>query len=90
MRMDDGYCYRRNEQIIRKDLCDCPALIDPYRMVLVKLNPTAESVWKLFDGEHSVAVIMDILKNEFEVDALTLEKDLKRFLNELIKREMIR
>ncbi|MFA5119195.1 MAG: PqqD family protein [Candidatus Omnitrophota bacterium] len=90
MRIDDGYCYRRNEQIIRKDLYDCPALIDPYRMTLVKLNPTAESVWQLFDGEHSVAGILDILKNEFEVDAKALEKDLRTFLNDLIRREMIR
>jgi|WetSurMetagenome_2_1015567.scaffolds.fasta_scaffold258453_2 coenzyme PQQ biosynthesis protein PqqD len=90
MRIDNAYCYRRNEQIMRKDLDDCPVLIDPYRMTLVKLNPAAESIWQLFDGGHSVDEIIDILKNEFEVDAKTLEKDLRRFLNDLIRREMIR
>ncbi len=90
MRIDTSHCYRRNEQIMRQDLGNCPALVDPYRMTLVKLNPTAELIWQLFDGGHSVAAIMDILKNEFEVDAKALEKDLRRFLNELIKREMIR
>jgi hypothetical protein len=85
-----NYCYRKNDQIICKDLGDGPALIDPYRRTLVKLNPTAHKIWQLLDGGHSAAAIIDILENEFQVDAKILEKDVIRFIKGLARREMIK
>ena len=90
MPVDTGYCYRKNDQIIYKDLCDGPALIDPYRRVLVKLNPAAQAIWQLLDGEHSVAAIIGILQDEFDVDAKIIQKDSVRFLEDLFRREMIK
>lgn len=87
---DTGYCYSRNTQIIYKDLGDGPALIDPYRRALVKLNPTAHRIWQLLDGGHSVNAIMDILEGEFNIERKRLSKDVLGFLKELAKREMIR
>lgn len=89
MKIDIGYCYRKNDQIIYKYLVDGLALIDPYRRTLVKLNPTAQAIWQLLDGEHSVASIIDILKNEFEIDTKILEKDVIGLLKDLIRREII-
>jgi hypothetical protein len=89
MRADAGYCYRKNDQIIYKDLGDGPVLIDPYRRTLVKLNPTAHRIWQLLDGRHSSGAIVDILKNEFEADAQTIEKDVRSLLKDLIRREII-
>jgi hypothetical protein len=89
MKVDADYCYRKNNLIIYKELDDGPALIDPYRRVLVRFNPAAQAIWQLLDGEHSVAAIIDILKNEFEVDIKILEKDVIVLLKDLIKREII-
>ncbi len=89
MRVESGYCYKKNEQIIFKELADGPALIDPYRRMLVKLNPTAQAIWQLVDGAHPAADIIVILQNEFAVDARTLERDVLSFFRDLIKREMI-
>lgn len=89
MKIDSGYCYRKNDQLIFKDLSDGPVLIDPYRRTLVKLNLTAQAVWRLLDGSHSVAAIIDTLKEEFEVDPKTLQKDVAGFLKDLLRREII-
>jgi coenzyme PQQ biosynthesis protein PqqD len=90
MRADAGYCYRKNDQIIYKDLADGPALIDPYRRALIKLNPTAQAIWQLLDGKRPVAAIVEILGSEFEVDAKSLEKDVADFLKDLSRREIIK
>ena len=90
MPVDTDYCYRKNEQIIYKDLCDGPALIDPYRRTLLKLNFTAQAIWQLLDGGHSAAAIIGILKNEFDIEAKILEKDTVSFLEALFRREMIK
>lgn len=89
MKVDASYCYRKNELIIYKELGDGPVLIDPYRRTLVRLNPVAQEVWQLLDGNHSVASIVDIMKNEFEVDAKILKKDVIGLLKDLIRREII-
>jgi coenzyme PQQ biosynthesis protein PqqD len=90
MGFDNNYCYSKNDQIIYKDLEDGPVLIDPYRRALIKLNPTALRIWQLSDGKHSAAAIVEMLKDEFEIDAESLEKDVIDFLKDLSRREIIR
>ena len=90
MDLDIGYCFSKNGQIIYKDLGDGPALIDPYRRTLVKMNPTALYIWELLDGGRSVAAIIEILKAEFEIDPKIIKKDVINFLKELNKREIIK
>lgn len=90
MEVDADYCYKKNDLIIYKEIDDSSALIDPYRRTLVQLNPTAQAIWQLLDGEHSVAAIIDILKNDFEIDTKILEKDVVSFLKGLIRREIIK
>jgi hypothetical protein len=89
MRVDTGYCYRKNDQIIYKDLGGAPVLIDPYRRTLVQLNPTAHKIWLLLDGERPVTAIIEVLNAEFEIDPGKLEQDISSFLKELVRREMI-
>lgn len=87
--VDTSYCFKKNEQIIYKDLADGPVLIDPYRRTLIRLNSMALEIWRLLDGEHSVAGIVEILKDRFDAGELDLKKDVTDFLSELVKREII-
>jgi hypothetical protein len=87
--IDINYCFKRNDKIIYKDEGGAQVLIDPYRRTLVELNPTALRIWQLLDGSCPVFQIIEILKNEFEVDARSLGKDVMGLINELHKREMI-
>ena len=75
---------------MQRELDDGPALIDPYRRVLIQLNPTGVEIWGLLDGERSVIEIISVLRDKFEVSDETLNKDVVSFLKELFRREMIR
>jgi hypothetical protein len=82
--------FKKNPQIMQKELADGPALIDPYRRVLIQLNPTGVEIWELLNGERSILDITDALRERFEVGDETLKKDVVSFLKELFRREMIR
>jgi hypothetical protein len=87
--VDTSHYYRKNEQILCKELEDGPVLIDAYRRTLVRLNPTALEIWGLLDGGHSVDEIIVALRDTFEIGEQELKKDVIKFLQELAKREMI-
>jgi hypothetical protein len=90
MAIDTSYCFRKNEQILLKELAEGPALIDPYRRTLTTLNPTAFEIWQLIDGGHSVAEIIEAVRDSFDAEGEGLKKDVTSFLKDLVKREMIR
>ena len=86
---DLNHCYRKNEQILCKELEGAPVLIDPYRRTLITLNPVGFDIWQLLDGEHSALGIINNLKELFDIDEKHLEKDVINFLEDLAKREII-
>ena len=89
MRLDKDRCFRKNGQIVYKEMDGSGVLIDPYRRTLVQLNPTASQIWQLLDGGHSCAAIIEALREEFEVEDKELEKNVMDVLHEFFKREMI-
>lgn len=82
-------CYTKNPAIIEKDLPDGPVLIDPYRRVMVPLDPVGREIWRLIDGSQTIADMVRILGGTFDVGEETLRRDVTSFLRELAKREMI-
>ena len=82
--------YKKNPMIIERQHADATVLIDPYRRTMILLDPVAREIWGALDGTRSVADIMALLKDGFEVDEPTLHKDVTVFLNDLVKREIIR
>ena len=87
--IDMDHCFRKNEQIICKEFTDGPALIDPYRRTLIRLNPTAQDIWRLLDQNRSVTGIVNELKEIYDTEAEELRRDVVSFLECLISREMI-
>ncbi len=82
--------FRKNDTILYKELSGTPALIDPYRRTLVRLNPAAFEIWQLLDGTRSVLEIIGSVRDAFEIDEASLRKDVIGFLKEMLRREMIR
>jgi hypothetical protein len=89
MTVSQDYCFSKNSQIIARREGEETALIDPYRRTMARLNPVGSRVWELVDGTRSTASIIDIMKGEFEVEAERLAKDVRAFLKDLARREMI-
>jgi hypothetical protein len=90
MDIDIKYFFSKNEQTIFTDMEDGPALIDPYRRTLIKLNPAAHRIWQLLDGKNSAEDIIGVMEAEFEIDERTLRRDVIDFLKDLIRREIIK
>jgi len=88
--VDMRHCFKRNGQILRKESKEGPVLIDPYRRTLIQLNPTALEIWQLVDGTRSVMEIIEAMRDVFEADEEVLRKDIAGFLEDMMKREMIR
>lgn len=87
--IDGATVLRRDERMIMRRGKDGWALVDPYRRTLLKLNPSAQLIWDLLDGTHTLAQVLERLKQEFQADEAVLEKDLQHFVAQLRQREMI-
>jgi hypothetical protein len=87
--VNSNHCFSKNSTIIYKELDGATVLIDPYRRTIVNLNDTAREVWHLLDGQRPVAGVIEAMREGFDIDEVTLRKDVLSFLDELAKREMI-
>jgi hypothetical protein len=81
--------FKRSAHIIFKDLEGVPALIDPYRRTVVKLNSVSCRIWELLGLAHPVSGIIDAIAEEFDAPREEIYKDVSNVLSGLLKREMI-
>ena len=54
------------------------------------LNPVGTRVWELIDGARTVAEIIDVIVDEFEVSAQQAQEDVVEFLQQLLNVQAIR
>ena len=84
-----NHCFRKNEQILYREIEGGGVLIDRYRRTMIRLSPVALEIWQLLDGKNSVADIVEALKKIFEVDEEDLKRDVMGFLRDLARREVV-
>jgi hypothetical protein len=51
---------------------------------IFEVNRMGTKLWKLFDGSKNIAVIIDIIKNEFDIDEKLAKKDILEFVQSLL------
>lgn len=88
--MDKERCFVRNTAVSYRIVDDELIIIDPYRHKLLKLNDVGRAIWELLNGRHSIAQIIEKLKEEFDTEREVIEEDVCKFINSLYKRELIR
>ena len=54
------------------------------------LNPVATLIWKNLDGNNRVEDLVQIIGEEFDVDPETALKDCIEFINDLLKKNLIK
>ena len=84
-----NHCFRKNEQILYREIEGGAVLIDRYRRTMMRLSSVALEIWQLLDGKRSVADIIKALKEVFEVDEEDLKKDVIGFIKDLARREVV-
>jgi SynChlorMet cassette protein ScmD len=75
--------------IFREEFDDWAILYDPDTGKAMGLNPTAACIWKLCDGAHTRAAMLDELRARFEDPPEELAIELDEFLDTLIQRKLV-
>ena len=65
-------------------------LVDVKRGNVMQMNEVGAFIWDNIDGKNTAGQIIDKVCSEFEVDKDKAKEDSLEFLNELIKREIVK
>ena len=85
---------KKADNVITRHIAD-ETLLVPIRGKLVDmqklyaLDPTAEFIWNLIDGEKSLADILDAVVAEFDVGSEQAQSDLQELVDALLREEMV-
>ncbi len=86
--------YRKKKEIISRDIAGETILV-PIRSKLAdmheifSLNPVAAFVWTQIDGQKNLARIIGEVFDRFDVERDQAEPDVKDFVDELLRRDLI-
>ncbi len=72
--------------VLRIEFDDWAILFDPDTGDGFTINPVGVFIWKKLDGTHTIADIIEGLKEECEELPEDVEKDCNEFIEDLVKR----
>jgi SynChlorMet cassette protein ScmD len=75
--------------VLREEMDDWAILFDPDSGDAHALNPVSLMVYKLMDGGHCIAAIIEQVKKDCQDVPDTVEKDIREFVDDLQKRGYI-
>ena len=87
--MDDIRIYARCPDVIEREVDGEAVLLDLKTGIYYSLNEVGSEVWKLIDGKRSVREVAQWVVENYEIDRLTAEKDVKELLEDLLKEKLI-
>ena len=76
---------RRNERTAWRIIEDEGVLVDSDKGNIIHLNETGAEIWKILNESRSVSEIVTHVRDTFNVDAETAERDTLEFLEDLVK-----
>jgi len=87
--------YQRSESLVTRDLAGERIIVPVRRNVgdlnsIYTLNPMANQIWSMLDGERTVADIVRVLGQEYDSHAATLAKDVCQVLEDLAGEGLVR
>jgi len=81
---------RGRSDILARSTEDQRTLYDRARDKIHVLNETAEYIWHLCDGKHSVADIVEQVGHEFDIpDAVNVTEDVDRVLESMLRLDLL-
>jgi hypothetical protein len=87
--------YERSDSLVTRDLAGEKIIVPVRGKVgdlnsIFTLNAVANEIWALLDGNRTVAEIVQLLEQQYEVDGSTLANDVCRVLDELSSEGLVR
>lgn len=91
----DTVVLKKNPDIVSRTIEDETILMPIYKTsdeinCIYTLNDVAARIWQLIDGKRNIAKIKTTLLKEFEVTQKELDKELDKFLKDLIEIKAIK
>lgn len=87
--------YQRSDSLVTRDLAG-EKIIVPIRgkvgdlSGIYTLNTVANDIWSLLDGKRTVAEIVRLLEQDYEVKSSTLISDVSRLIEELSSEGLVK
>ncbi len=78
-----------DKKYIIKDIGDDIILISEKENLIHTLDEVGAAIWKNIDGKNNIAVILENICNEFEVDKKKAEYDIFSFIDKLKQKGLI-
>jgi len=81
--------YRRKKGVVHRKILDEYILVDTREGEVLTLNEVGGEIWDLIDGRRSVAEIIRMLVEQYEVSEEDAEGDVEEFLTQLLEAGLI-
>lgn len=82
--------YIRNNETISGRLHDEMVMMDIDKGKYYSMNPVATNIWELLEKPLSVDQLSQKMIQDYEVDASTCKKDVKKFIGEMLSLSIIK
>lgn len=82
--------YIRNNDTISGRLHDEMVMMDIDKGKYFSMNPVATNIWELLEHPQSVEQLSRKMMQDYEVDASTCKKDVKKFIDEMLSLSLIK
>jgi len=82
--MDDTV--QRNQRMPWRIIEDEAILINIDSEMVIHLNEVAAEIWSAMDGKKTIREIVDTVHGMFKADRSTIEKDVVKFVDELLEK----
>ena len=78
---------QRNERMPWRIIEDEAILVNIDNEMVIHLNQVAAEIWSTMDGKKTVREIVDAVHGMFKADRPTIEKDVVKFIDELLEKD---
>ena len=81
--------FKRNKDVVWRTLGDACILLHLESGIYYTLNEEGKMLWEALDGNNKLAEIRSKIMEHYEVDAVTIQKDLMEIMEDLIKENLV-
>jgi hypothetical protein len=85
---DQQYFVRKNH-LTSAPMGDELVMMDVDKGKYLGLNPVAATIWSKLDSPKTIAELVTLLCNEYEVDVQRCTQDVEKFMAQLIANELV-
>lgn len=81
--------YRKSPRLAHRVIEGEGFIVDPADQKLHHLNPVAAAIWQQINGKRDEAALAGELREKYDVDRGTASRDVKEFLNVLLREGLV-